>query len=154
MGVLQCALLANSSTAKMFLCLLLRRLDEETQVTCSNGSYCIIAQLVFSSTEVLDVSADYFENIKDQHLLSHVVEENPRWFQHPPPSLIVRAINKSAVQKLVSIQLHHSCEGDLWILAVIYDRGILPSMISLFFLVMVVVLLWKQKQKLEWWLWW
>jgi len=94
----------------------------------------ICTQLVFSSTEVLDVSADYFENIKDQHLLSCVVEGNPRWFQHPPPSLIVRAINKSAVQKLVdSIQSHPSGEGDLWILAVICDRGILPSMISPFF---------------------
>jgi len=64
-------------------------------------TFLICAQLIFSSTEVLDVSADYFENIKDQHLLSSVVEGNPRWFQNPPPSLIVRAINKSAVQKLV-----------------------------------------------------
>jgi len=66
-------------------------------------------------------------------------------------SLIARAINKAAVQKLVdSIQSHPSGEGDLWILAVICDRGILSSMISPFFLVMVAVLLWKQKQKLEW----
>jgi len=44
-----------------------------------------------------------------------------------------------------SIQSHPSGEGDLWILAVICDRGILPSMVSPFFL--VVVMLWKQKVK-------
>jgi len=77
------------------------------------------------------VSADYFENIKDQHLLTCVVEGNPR---HPPPSLIMRAINKSAVQKLVgSIWSHPSGEGDLWILAVICDRGMLALMLSPFF---------------------
>jgi len=80
------------------------------------------------------MSADNFENIKDLHVLTRVVEGNSRWFQHPPPSLILRAINKSVVQKLVeSIQSHPSGKGDLWILAVICDRSMLPLMISPFF---------------------
>jgi hypothetical protein len=66
----------------------------------------ICAQLVFSSTEVLDVSADYFENIKDQHLLSRVVEGNPRWFQHPSNVFKVSATMSGWISSLEFIRVN------------------------------------------------